>query len=42
MDGDPDARLASLVEPVIRPLYGAYRVLLEARARRGWQRRSPA
>ena len=34
-DGRPDDMTQALLEPVIRPLYGAYRVLLEARARRG-------
>jgi ribonuclease R len=34
-DGRPDALTAPLREPVIRPLYGAYGALLEARRRRG-------
>jgi ribonuclease R len=35
MDGMPDEETAPLMEPVIRPLYGAYRVLLAAREARG-------
>ena len=34
-DGAPDALTAPLLEPVIRPLYGAFGALLEARRRRG-------
>ena len=34
-DGVPDALTAPLLDPVIRPLYGAYSVLLDARRRRG-------
>jgi ribonuclease R len=34
-DGAPDAATAPLLEPVIRPLYGAFAVLLDARRRRG-------
>ena len=35
MDGAPDAEIAPLMEKVVRPLYGAYRVLLAAREKRG-------
>ena len=35
MDGTPDAEIAPLMETVIRPLYGAYKVLLAAREKRG-------
>jgi ribonuclease R len=35
MDGAPDAEIAPLMETVIRPLYGAYKVLLAAREKRG-------
>ena len=35
MDGAPDAEIAPLMEKVVRPLYGAYRVLLAAREARG-------
>ena len=35
MDGAPDAEIAPLMERVVRPLYGAYRVLLAAREARG-------
>ncbi len=35
MDGTPDAEIAPLMETVVRPLYGAYRVLLAAREKRG-------
>jgi ribonuclease R len=35
MDGMPDEETGALLEPVIKPLYGAYRVLLEAREKRG-------
>ena len=35
MDGAPDAEIAPLMEGVIRPLYGAYKVLLAAREKRG-------
>jgi ribonuclease R len=35
IDGAPDAEIAPLMEPVIRPLYGAYKVLLAAREKRG-------
>jgi ribonuclease R len=35
MDGTPDAEIAPLMEKVVRPLYGAYRVLLAAREARG-------
>ncbi|HZQ01844.1 MAG TPA: ribonuclease R [Reyranella sp.] len=34
-DGQPDAEIAPLMESVIKPLYGAYRVLLAAREKRG-------
>ena len=34
-DGSPDAEIAPLMNDVIRPLYGAFRVLLEAREKRG-------
>jgi ribonuclease R len=34
-DGMPDAEIAPLMGPVIRPLYGAFKVLLEAREKRG-------
>ncbi len=35
MDGAPDAELEPLMDDVVRPLYGAYRVLLAAREKRG-------
>jgi ribonuclease R len=35
IDGAPDAEIAPLMETVIRPLYGAYKVLLAAREKRG-------
>ena len=35
VDGAPDAVIAPLMEPAIRPLYGAYKVLLAAREKRG-------
>ena len=35
IDGAPDAEIAPLMETVIRPLYGAYKVLLAAREQRG-------
>jgi ribonuclease R len=35
IDGAPDAEIAPLMERVIRPLYGAYKVLLAAREKRG-------
>jgi ribonuclease R len=35
IDGAPDTEIAPLMETVIRPLYGAYKVLLAARERRG-------
>jgi ribonuclease R len=35
VDGAPDAEIAPLMETVIRPLYGAYKVLLAAREKRG-------
>lgn len=35
MDGTPDAEIAPLMEKVVRPLYGAFRVLLAAREKRG-------
>ena len=35
MDAAPDADIAPLMEKVVRPLYGAYRVLLAAREARG-------
>ena len=35
IDGTPDAEIAPLMETVIRPLYGAYKVLLAAREKRG-------
>lgn len=34
-DGMPDAEIAPLMQSVIRPLYSAYKVLLEARDKRG-------
>src|SRR5204862_1268511 len=34
-DGTPDAEIAPLMGTVIRPLYGAYKVLLAAREKRG-------
>ncbi len=35
IDGAPDAEIAPLMENVIRPLYGTYKVLLAAREKRG-------
>lgn len=35
MDGTPDAEIEPLMDGVVRPLYGAYRVLLAAREARG-------
>src|SRR5262245_7194419 len=35
MDGMPDAEIAPLMETAIRPLYGAFKVLLAAREKRG-------
>jgi ribonuclease R len=35
MDGHPDEETRGLLEPVIKPLYAAFRVLLAARERRG-------
>jgi ribonuclease R len=35
MDGHPDPETRTLLEPVIKPLYGAFRVLLAAREKRG-------
>ncbi|WIM14166.1 ribonuclease R [Enhydrobacter sp.] len=35
IDGVPDEETGPLLEPVIKPLYGAFRVLLAARERRG-------
>jgi ribonuclease R len=35
IDGHPDAETAGAARPVIKPLYGAYRVLLAAREKRG-------
>ena len=35
MDGHPDAEIAPLMQNAIEPLYGAYRVLLAAREKRG-------
>ena len=35
MDGTPDEEIAPLMDEVVRPLYGAYRVLLAAREARG-------
>jgi ribonuclease R len=35
MDGHPDEETADLLEPVIKPLYGAFKVLLAARETRG-------
>ena len=35
MDGHPDEETGPLLEPVLKPLYGAYRVLLAAREKRG-------
>jgi ribonuclease R len=35
VDGHPDDAIVPLVEPVLRPLYGAWRALLAARTRRG-------
>jgi ribonuclease R len=34
-DGTPDAEIAPLMNDVVRPLYGAFRVLLAAREKRG-------
>ena len=34
MDGEPNDRTASLLEPVIKPLYSAYAALVKARTRR--------
>jgi ribonuclease R len=34
-DGHPDAEVAPLMDPVIKPLYGAFRTLLAAREKRG-------
>ncbi len=34
-DGQPDERTATLIEPVIKPLYGAFRALLKERQNRG-------
>lgn len=34
-DGHPDAEIAPLMDSVIKPLYGAFRVLLAAREKRG-------
>jgi ribonuclease R len=35
MDGKPDDVTGPLLEPVIKPLYGAYRCLMQARVKRG-------
>ncbi len=35
IDGTPDAEIAPLMETVVRPLYGAFKVLLAAREKRG-------
>jgi ribonuclease R len=35
MDGNPDSTTAPLLDQVIRPLYAAYRVLIQARLKRG-------
>jgi len=35
MDGHPDPETQALLDPVIKPLYGAFRVLLAAREKRG-------
>ncbi len=35
MDGKPDSTTAPLLDPVIRPLYAAYRCLMQARVKRG-------
>jgi len=35
IDGDPDATTEPLLEPVLKPLWGAYRALAKARDRRG-------
>ncbi len=35
MDGDPDGQTAPLLDTVIKPLYGAYALLLKARQHRG-------
>lgn len=35
MDGRPDALTDPLIEPVLKPLYGAYKCLIEARGKRG-------
>ena len=35
MDGKPDETTSPLIETVLKPLYGAYRCLLEARGKRG-------
>ena len=34
-DGQPDAEIAPLMDDVVRPLYGAFKVLLAAREKRG-------
>jgi ribonuclease R len=34
-DGHPDERTSALIEPVIKPLYGAFRALLKERQHRG-------
>lgn len=35
MDGAPDAELVPLMDTVVRPLYGAFKILLAAREKRG-------
>jgi ribonuclease R len=35
MDGNPDATTLPLIDKVLKPLYGAYRSLLDARGKRG-------
>lgn len=35
MDGHPDDTTDTLVEPILKPLYGAYRALIQAREKRG-------
>jgi ribonuclease R len=35
IDGNPDSTTAPLLEPILKPLYGAYKSLLKTRAQRG-------
>ncbi|MDX2027280.1 MAG: ribonuclease R [Alphaproteobacteria bacterium] len=35
MDGHPDSTTQPLLDPVIKPLYGAFRILIQARGKRG-------